>query len=180
MQYELNLKRSVVWLAVATVAVWLMAGRVHAADGPQLTTAGSGATMSTTVLSLEGNDWVVTADPNNVGRDAAWWKSPRPEAKPIRVPGIIQESLPRYHGVAWLYHKECVAGKHPFLDGLQAPGVMDWDYYGPLISHQFFEGQDPPRRPPWRHSPSATAAGLMVMPRAPCSAFTQWVRAGSF
>jgi len=44
----------------------------------------------------------------------------------------------------WLYHKECVAKKHPFFEGLQPPGIMDWDYYGPLISRQFFEGQDTP------------------------------------
>ena len=44
----------------------------------------------------------------------------------------------------WLYHKECVAKKHPLFDGLQPPGVMDWDYYGPLISNRFFEGQDAP------------------------------------
>jgi hypothetical protein len=44
----------------------------------------------------------------------------------------------------WLYHKECVAQKHPFFDGLQSPGIMDWDYYGPLITSRFFEGQDTP------------------------------------
>ncbi|MDD4869019.1 MAG: glycoside hydrolase family 2 TIM barrel-domain containing protein [Kiritimatiellae bacterium] len=42
----------------------------------------------------------------------------------------------------WLYHKECVAKKHPFFNGLQPAGIMDWDYYGPLITRQFFEGQD--------------------------------------
>jgi hypothetical protein len=44
----------------------------------------------------------------------------------------------------WLYHKECVAKKHPFFDGLQPPGIMDSDYYGPLITSRFFEGQDTP------------------------------------
>ena len=44
----------------------------------------------------------------------------------------------------WLYHKECVAKTHPILEGLQPRGVMDWDYYGPVISHYFFEGQDTP------------------------------------
>ena len=44
----------------------------------------------------------------------------------------------------WLYHKECVARKHAFFDGLQPPGIMDWDYYGPLITSQFFQGQDTP------------------------------------
>ncbi len=44
----------------------------------------------------------------------------------------------------WLYHKECVAKQHPFFNGLQPRGVMDWDYYGPVITNAFFEGQDPP------------------------------------
>lgn len=44
----------------------------------------------------------------------------------------------------WLYHKECVAKAHPVLAGLAAPGVMDWDYYGPVIPHLIFDGQDTP------------------------------------
>ena len=56
------------------------------------------------VISLEGNDWRVAADPNNVGRGQAWWKEPTLDAKPARVPGILQEALPGYHGVAWYWH----------------------------------------------------------------------------
>lgn len=44
----------------------------------------------------------------------------------------------------WLYHKECVAKRHAFFDGLLPQGVMDWDYYGPIITNRFFEGQDTP------------------------------------
>ncbi|MFH1008805.1 MAG: sugar-binding domain-containing protein [Candidatus Latescibacterota bacterium] len=44
----------------------------------------------------------------------------------------------------WLYHKECVAKAHPIFDGLQGKGIMDWDYYGELIPHYFFDGQDTP------------------------------------
>jgi hypothetical protein len=44
----------------------------------------------------------------------------------------------------WLYHKECVARKHALFTGLAPQGIMDWDYYGPLISSRFFEGQDTP------------------------------------
>ncbi|MFB3787636.1 MAG: sugar-binding domain-containing protein [bacterium] len=44
----------------------------------------------------------------------------------------------------WLYHKECVAQRHPVFEGLQGPGIMDWDYYGPVIPHEVFEGQDTP------------------------------------
>jgi hypothetical protein len=44
----------------------------------------------------------------------------------------------------WLYHKECVAKAHPIFDGLQAKGIMDWDYYDPVISHRFFETHHQP------------------------------------
>ncbi len=44
----------------------------------------------------------------------------------------------------WLYHKECVAKPHPIFDGLPAKGIMDWDYYGPVIPRHIFEGQETP------------------------------------
>jgi hypothetical protein len=44
----------------------------------------------------------------------------------------------------WLYHKECVARKHALFAGLAPQGILDGDYYGPLISNRFFEGQDTP------------------------------------
>ena len=44
----------------------------------------------------------------------------------------------------WLYHKECVSKAHPVFAGVQAPGIMDWDYYGPVIPHEIFDGQETP------------------------------------
>ena len=44
----------------------------------------------------------------------------------------------------WLYHKECVAKAHPVFEGLQAPGILNWYYYGPVIPHFLFEGQETP------------------------------------
>ncbi|MCC7353747.1 MAG: glycoside hydrolase family 2, partial [Anaerolineae bacterium] len=44
----------------------------------------------------------------------------------------------------WLYHKECVAKAHPVFAGLQAKGIMDWDYYGPVITHHLYDGQETP------------------------------------
>jgi hypothetical protein len=44
----------------------------------------------------------------------------------------------------WLYHKECVAKAHPVFDGLQGKGILDWYYYGPVIPHFLFEGQETP------------------------------------
>jgi hypothetical protein len=44
----------------------------------------------------------------------------------------------------WLYHKECVAKPHPVFAELQGSGILDWDYYGPVLPHYLFDGQDTP------------------------------------
>jgi hypothetical protein len=44
----------------------------------------------------------------------------------------------------WLYHKECVAKAGPPFAGLQAGGILDWDYYGPVIPHDLYDGQPAP------------------------------------
>ncbi len=68
------------------------------------------------VLSLDGT-WKVAIDPTNQGRDAGWFKeAPRPDAKDVAVPGIIQEPFPAYHGVAWYFH-DFVAPPNPHRGG---------------------------------------------------------------
>ncbi len=44
----------------------------------------------------------------------------------------------------WLYHKECVAKTHPVFDGLPGKGILDFYYYGPVIPHYLFDGQELP------------------------------------
>ncbi len=44
----------------------------------------------------------------------------------------------------WLYHKECVAKPHAIFEGLPGRGLMDWDYFGPVIPHFIIEGADVP------------------------------------
>ena len=44
----------------------------------------------------------------------------------------------------WLYHREDVAGRHPLFAELPPAGIMDWDYYGPVIPRYVFEGQKEP------------------------------------
>ncbi|HRZ17877.1 MAG TPA: hypothetical protein P5141_09975, partial [Candidatus Hydrogenedentes bacterium] len=67
-------------------------------------TVAGAQSVPSTLLSLEGGGWVVAADLGNTGREESWWNGPRPDAKPVRVPGILQEALPGYHGVAWYWH----------------------------------------------------------------------------
>jgi hypothetical protein len=58
----------------------------------------------TEVTPLGGPDWRIAIDPDNAGREQRWWRGPRPGAKPTRVPWVIQERFPGYHGVAWYWH----------------------------------------------------------------------------
>ena len=62
----------------------------------------------------------------------------------------------------WLYHKECVAKRHPVFAGLQGPGIMDWHYYGPVIPHEVFEGLATPNET----IAAAFASGYYAYPRA--------------
>jgi hypothetical protein len=94
-------------LASALCAALIVLGNVANAEGQE---------MPATILSLEGNTWVVAADPNNVGREQSWWSAPRPGAKPVRVPGILQEALPGYHGIAWYWH-EFTPPQNPYEGG---------------------------------------------------------------
>ena len=45
-----------------------------------------------------------------------WFETPRPEAKPTKVPWIIQDAFPGYHGVAW-YWREFAAPANPHAGG---------------------------------------------------------------
>jgi hypothetical protein len=67
----------------------------------------------------------------NRDKDASAWL---PLARKGRVYGFND----------WLYHKECVAKRHPVFDGLQSPGLLDWYFYGPVLPHYVFDGQDTP------------------------------------
>jgi hypothetical protein len=49
-----------------------------------------------------------------------------------------------YNTRDWLYHKECVAKRHPVFDGLPAPGIFDWDYYGQIVPAYTIDPQQDP------------------------------------
>ena len=81
------------------------------------------------VLSLDSRDqWVLAADPSNVGKPQQWWSTARPEAKPARVPGSIQETLGEYHGVAW-YWRTIRVPRHLDPDGRYLLRFWSIDYF---------------------------------------------------
>ncbi len=92
--------RPVVSVVLALLALMAM-GRAENGVGP--------------VVLLDG-EWLLAVDPGNVGREQNWFEAPRPDAKTTRVPWIIQDAFPGYHGVAW-YWKDFQAPVQPHANG---------------------------------------------------------------
>jgi hypothetical protein len=80
------------------------------------TSPGAATSAPTRVLSLDGDGWQLAVDPQNVGRQDGWASAARPAAKPTKVPWIIQDVFPDYHGVAW-YWREFAAPANPHAEG---------------------------------------------------------------
>ena len=58
--------------------------------------------IARSVISLDG-EWLLAKDSLNIGRTENWWKASVPEAQPIKVPWILQDVFPAYHGVVWYW-----------------------------------------------------------------------------
>lgn len=67
------------------------------------------------VVSLDG-EWLLAPDPTDAGRREDWPAKPAADARPARVPWIIQDALPGYHGVAW-YWREFTPPPNPHAAG---------------------------------------------------------------
>ncbi|MBI4607187.1 MAG: glycoside hydrolase family 2 [Planctomycetes bacterium] len=67
--------------------------------------AEEGRPEGTRVVSLDGDDWLLLPDPRNTGNAEEWFRAPREGAKQTRVPWIIQDAFPGYHGVAWYWKR---------------------------------------------------------------------------
>ena len=109
---SLRERRIMAW-AVAVLA--LLATPARGAEGAMPATGKGNAMVTTTVVSLDG-EWRLAVDPKNVGRGEKWFAAPRPEAKPAKVPWIIQDAFPGYHGVAW-YWRTFTAPANPHPQG---------------------------------------------------------------
>lgn len=82
---------------------------------PAVALAGDTAAVTPVVNSLDG-EWMLAPDPQNAGRENQWFKGPVPESKPAKVPWIIQDAFPKYHGVAW-YWRTFDAPPNNYLNG---------------------------------------------------------------
>jgi len=47
------------------------------------------------------------------------------------------------HGVHdWLYHHDCVGKRHQIFKSLQSGGILDWNYWGAVVGHAWFDMPD--------------------------------------
>lgn len=74
-----------------------------------------GEPLPSVVQSLDG-PWLLATDPENLGREQQWFRAPQAGALPTKVPWIIQDAFPGYHGVAW-YWRDFTAPPNPHVEG---------------------------------------------------------------
>ena len=86
---------------VVAVLFWSVATTASGEEARRAAGDAVGPPVSTQLISLDGDQWLLAVDPQNVGRKEQWHDAPRAEAKPTKVPWIIQQAFPAYHGVAW-------------------------------------------------------------------------------
>jgi hypothetical protein len=55
-------------------------------------------------MPLNGADWLISIDARNEGGAGKWFEAPRDGARLTKVPCVIQDIFPDYHGVAWYWH----------------------------------------------------------------------------
>ena len=70
---------------------------------------------SAMVIPLD-HGWSIATDPHNTGRAEAWFRGRQPGTEATRVPSIIQETFPGYHGVVW-YWVDFQPAPHPYAAG---------------------------------------------------------------
>jgi hypothetical protein len=113
--------------AVTVPAVFILlfvrAVPARSADGPKP----ASLPVTASLLPLGGDGWLLAADPGKVGRQRQWWTQPTPEARSIRVPSVIQEVYPDYHGVAW-YWRDFAAPANPHPEGRYLLRFWNVDY----------------------------------------------------
>ena len=70
----------------------------------------------TRTIALDGEGWLLATDSKNIGREGKWFNARTADAKPTKVPWIIQDAFTNYHGVAW-YWRDFTAPVNPHDNG---------------------------------------------------------------
>ncbi len=81
----------------------LQAQAMGQAAAPPHRARGSAPTGDAVRLLRLDQAWSISRDPSNLGKQQGWEKFVKSDAKPVRVPSVIQEVFPAYHGVVWYW-----------------------------------------------------------------------------
>ncbi len=90
------------------------------------------AEVYTGIYPLDGTDWLLDVDPSNTGRDQGWTNHPTTHAVSTKVPWVIQDAFPDYHGVAW-YWREFQAPTNAHRGGQYLVRFQAVDYLGEVF-----------------------------------------------
>ena len=87
----------------------------------------AGVPAGNSVIPLDGREWRLATDPENVGVAQKWWRDPRPEARSTSIPRTIQSVFPGHAGAAW-YWLDYVIPVNPHKGGRYLFRFWDVDY----------------------------------------------------
>ncbi len=108
-------------VAIAVLMLALPAGALDAAPAQR------GTPQSGTVVSLDGEGWLLAVDPGNTGVQERWFDQRARETRPTRVPWVIEDVFPGYHGLVW-YYRDFTAPANPDADGRYLLRFWNADY----------------------------------------------------
>ena len=87
--------------------------------------AAVGSAIAAGAVELDGG-WVLSMDPTNVGKTNGWAAAVRPDAKPVPVPGVIQQVYPHSCGVAWYWRRVARPATRPGERVILRFGAVDY------------------------------------------------------
>ncbi|MCX6219651.1 MAG: hypothetical protein NTZ69_01530 [Bacteroidia bacterium] len=99
----------------------------------------SNSLTSKSVVSLDG-EWLLATDSLNVGKNEKWWEAQVSGAKKIKVPWILQDVFPAYHGVVWYWH-DFLAPTNYYPSGRTLLRFGSIDYMGDVWLNNVFMGR---------------------------------------
>lgn|GEM_PF-5392732 len=91
------------------------------------------------VMTLDGSDWLLGTDPDNKGKLQKWWDKPQANARPTKVPWVIQEIFPYYYGLVW-YWKDFTAPANPHPKGRYLMKFVYVDYQADVWVNGVYAG----------------------------------------
>ncbi len=122
-------------LFVIVLLFSMNSGRLSA----QASTIKNSTLTAKSIISLDG-EWLIEKDPLNIGKSQKWWETPVSGAKRIKVPWILQDVFPAYHGVAW-YWQNFVAPANHYPSGRTLLRFGSVDYMGEVWLNNHYMGR---------------------------------------